>query len=252
MSSSEENNNKEGWLSRLLTVRKIDPGSQSHSTMLSDKDTVFELQVHSVKPEYMQAYLQDYEKYVSMVEEKGTQAELTGSWTVDTGDQDDAIHLWKYPGGYPTLNKTREIYRTDQDFVDYRINRNKMLRSRRNQILLAFSFWGDIQPRDTGNIYELRTYVLKPGTMIEWGNNWARGIHYRQAANEPVAGLFCQIGTLYTVHHFWAYKDLQTRKEVREAAWRRPGWDECVAYTVPLIRSTNAQILIPTPFSPLK
>lgn len=28
-----------------------------------------------------------------------------------------------------------------------------------------------------------------------------------------------------------AYKDLQTRKETREAAWTRPGWDECVAYT---------------------
>lgn len=27
------------------------------------------------------------------------------------------------------------------------------------------------------------------------------------------------------------YKDLQTRKETREAAWSRPGWDECVAYT---------------------
>lgn len=48
-----------------------------------------------------------------------------------------------------------------QDFVDYRINRNKMLRSRRNQILLAFSFWGDIQYREPPNIYELRTYVLK-------------------------------------------------------------------------------------------
>lgn len=27
------------------------------------------------------------------------------------------------------------------------------------------------------------------------------------------------------------YKDLQTRKETREMAWSKPGWDECVAYT---------------------
>ena len=40
MSKSE----KEGWLSRLLRVRSIDPGHESHSTMLSDKDTVYELQ----------------------------------------------------------------------------------------------------------------------------------------------------------------------------------------------------------------
>ena len=30
---------------------------------------------------------------------------------------------------------------------------------------------------------------------------------------------------------FVGYESLQDRKEIREAAWRRPGWDECVAYT---------------------
>ncbi len=48
-----------------------------------------------------------------------------------------------------------------QEFVDFRINRNKMLRSRKNQILLAFSFWGEIEERKGPNIYELRSYVLK-------------------------------------------------------------------------------------------
>jgi len=46
------------------------------------------------------------------------------------------------------------------------------------------------------------------------------------------------------------YKDLQARKETREAAWRSPGWDECVAYTVPLIREMHSRILAPTSFSP--
>ena len=32
-----------GWLSRLL-VRKIDTGKESHSRLLADKDTVYELQ----------------------------------------------------------------------------------------------------------------------------------------------------------------------------------------------------------------
>jgi hypothetical protein len=38
----------------------------------------------------------------------------------------------------------------------------------------------------------------------------------------------------HLVSHFlvWTgYKDLQTRKETREMAWSKPGWDECVAYT---------------------
>lgn len=40
--------------------------------------------------------------------------------------------------------------------------------------------------------------------------------------------------------------------ETRESAWRLPGWDECVAYTVPLIRETHSRILSPTSFSPTK
>lgn len=46
------------------------------------------------------------------------------------------------------------------------------------------------------------------------------------------------------------YKSLLDRKETREAAWRSPGWDECVAYTVPLIKDMHTRILAPTEFSP--
>lgn len=52
--------------------------------------------------------------------------------------------------------------------------------------------------------------------------------------------------------YFLGYKDLQSRKETRESAWRSPGWDECVAYTVPLIREMHSRILNPTSFSPTK
>jgi len=42
-SADPKDDKKSGWLSRML-VRSIDPGRESHSTQLSDKDTVYELQ----------------------------------------------------------------------------------------------------------------------------------------------------------------------------------------------------------------
>ena len=48
-----------------------------------------------------------------------------------------------------------------QEFLQFRLNRNKMLRSRTNQILLPFSFWNEIKPREGKNIYEMRRYTLK-------------------------------------------------------------------------------------------
>ena len=40
----QANGNKEGWLDKLLHVRRIETGKDSHSKMLSDKDTVYEMQ----------------------------------------------------------------------------------------------------------------------------------------------------------------------------------------------------------------
>lgn len=46
------------------------------------------------------------------------------------------------------------------------------------------------------------------------------------------------------------YRSLADRKENRESAWRKPGWDEVVAYTVPLIEEYYSRILTPNTFSP--
>lgn len=102
--------------------------------------------------------------------------------------------------------------------------RGGLLRARHLQYLLAFSYWPVMEPRSGSNIYEMRSYRLKPGTMIEWGNNWARAINFRKTNNEAYAGFFSQIGRLYNVHHIWCYKSYQERKETRENAWQTPGW----------------------------
>lgn len=53
-----------------------------------------------------------------------------------------------------------------------------MLLSRRNQLLLEFSFWNEPLPRQGPNIYELRTYKLKvSGAQVDnkpWGGGPAR------------------------------------------------------------------------------
>lgn len=48
-----------------------------------------------------------------------------------------------------------------QEYLEFRKERSQMLLSRRNQMLLEFSFWNEPQPRMGPNIYELRTYKLK-------------------------------------------------------------------------------------------
>jgi hypothetical protein len=54
--------------------------------------------------------------------------------------------------------------RLTQEFMKYREERGKMLLSRRNQLLLEFSFWNEPIPRKGPNIYELRSYQLRVST----------------------------------------------------------------------------------------
>lgn len=240
----------EGWFSKLLHVRKIEPTKDSHSKLLSDTEQVYELQIHDVKPDSVDPYLVGYEKWVETLQRKSEPTKLVGSWRVEIGNQDQFVHIWRYTKGYPNAAEAMQLCHSDKELLDIHKDIVNCVISRSNQYMLPFSFWGHPEPQVRNSMYEIRSYVLKPGTMIEWGNNWARGINFRK--NNAVAGFFSQIGQLYMVHHIWWYKDLQFRKETREAAWRKPGWDECVAYTVPLIREMRSRWLRPVPFSPIK
>ncbi|XP_050174266.1 protein NipSnap homolog 1 [Myiozetetes cayanensis] len=245
----------EGSWFRSLFVHKVDPRKDAHSNLLSKGETsnLYKIQFHNVKPECLETYNKLTEEVLPKLHsDPDYPCDLVGNWNTWYGEQDQAVHLWRFSGGYPALTDCMNKLRQNKEYLEFRKERSRMLLSRRNQLLLEFSFWNEPQPRQGPNIYELRTYKLKPGTMIEWGNNWARAIKYRQENQEAVGGFFSQIGELYVVHHLWAYKDLQSREETRNAAWRKRGWDENVYYTVPLIRTMESRIMIPLKISPLQ
>ncbi|XP_058020493.1 protein NipSnap homolog 2 isoform X1 [Ahaetulla prasina] len=230
---SHNQSGEDSWLKSLF-VRKVDPRKDAHSNLLAKKETssLYKLQFHNVKPECLDSYNKLCEKVLPKVHEgKEYPCTLVGTWNTWYGEQDQAVHLWRYEGGYPALTEVMSKLRDDKEFTEFRKARGNMLLSRKNQLLLEFSFWNEPVSRPGPNIYELRSYQLRPGTMIEWGNYWARAIRIRQDDKEAVGGFFSQIGQLYMVHHLWAYKDLQTREDIRNSAWHKPGWDELVYYT---------------------
>ncbi|KAJ8263409.1 hypothetical protein COCON_G00158660 [Conger conger] len=240
---------------RSLFVHKVEARKDAHSNLLSKKETsnLYKIQFHNVKPDCLAAYNSlTAEEQTRLHFDEDYPCEVIGSWNTWYGEQDQAVHLWRYSGGYPALTECLNKLKKNKEYLEFRQERSKMLTSRRNQLLLEFSFWNEPTPRSGPNIYEMRTYRLKPGTMLEWGNHWARGIKHRQENQEAVGGFYSQIGDLYVVHHLWAYKSLQSREETRSAAWQNDGWDSLVYYTVPLIRSMESRIMIPTKNSPLQ
>merc|ERR1712026_656555 len=82
-------------------------------------------------------------------------------------------------------------------------------------------FWPSPDKRVGGNIYDIRSYSLRPDI--------------------PYAGLFTQLGELHTIYHMWCYNDMADRKGCREATWHYPEWNDVVANTVPLVKTMKTR-----------
>jgi len=114
-----------------------------------------------------------------------------------------------------------------------------------------FSFWPTVAPRKLGGVFELRSYQLHPGNLLEWETHWRKGLEARKEVMEGVGAWFVQIGDLNTVHHLWQFADLEERRHNREQSWSVPGWADTVHKTVPLIQTMSSKILVPMPWSPV-
>jgi len=224
---------------------------QQHSRIVGRGKYIHGFETHRVKPDKTEEYKEAAAKYYTGIkDDPEMHVKLTGNWETLVGDQDTFVHILEYEnyGGYDKttamLPKTKhaEAYRAMIPFLE----------SRSQQLNQEFAFFPTQPPHTEGGIFELRSYQLKPGVMLEWENTWRKGIEARSKFVAPVGAWFSQVGRLHQVHHMWQYPNLQTRKELREEAWQVDGWAETVSKTAQLTKFMDSLILTPLPFSPLK
>jgi len=245
-----------GFLSSFFE-RKVEQQQQPLSDKFAKKERVSEITTHNVRPDSIDKYLNTYERLIDFInsEKDVLHGESLGNFKVLIGDQDQFLHIWRFEGGWKAIDENRKFLQNSSDYHLIIKDLSPFLRSREREYFLQFSFWPEVIPREPSHIYELRSYHLKPGTMVEWGNYWAKAIKLRDYQHtEAYAGLFSQIGELYNVKHIWCYESLEARQHAREEVWQatQEQWQEIVARTVPLIRRMNSRILLPLPVSTTK
>lgn len=226
---------------------------QSFSKVLMRGKYVHELVTHKVDPAKACDYVDLITNvYPRIAQNDKNEVHLVGSWRTVIGDTDTYTHIWEYKG-YPGFHRTQNIVHEDPMYLEFLANLRPCLRSRESSIIQEFSFWGGTAaPRQLGGIFELRTYDLKPGMLLDWEQHWRKGIECRRQVMEPVGAWFSQLGSLNRVHHLWQFADLEHRKLSREKCWELPGWAETTHETVKLVDRMESTILVPLPFSPLR
>ncbi|KAJ7070781.1 hypothetical protein C8F01DRAFT_975748, partial [Mycena amicta] len=219
-----------------------------HSRLVGRGKYVHAFEIHRVKPDKTEEYKEAAEKYyVGVKNDAELCTKLTGNWEVLVGDQDTFIHILELE----SYEKTSKLLASPKHRAAFK-EMAPFLTSRSSQLNQEFAFLPTAPPHTEGGIFELRSYQLKPGTLLEWENTWRRGIEARRKFVSPVGAWFSQIGRLHQVHHLWQYSNLEARKEMREKAWQIDGWAETVSKTSQLTKFMDSLVLRPLEFSPLK
>jgi len=254
--AQEDDTAKKGKLSSLIygtkEGREMDREIEhSFSQVLARGKYVHSIVFHEVKPDKVDEYVELvgswYPRMAGMPENK---VHLVGSWRTEVGDCDTFVHIWEYQryNGYHDSLHTIH-HRPDYPAFDKKLK--SLITAKRTSLMQEFSFWPTTAPRQLGGLFELRSYTLHPGNLLEWETHWRRGLRARREVMEGVGAWFVQIGELNTVHHLWQFADLEERKVRREQSWSVEGWGDTVHKTVPLIQAMKSRILIPMPWSPV-
>ncbi|RDB28785.1 Protein NipSnap 2 [Hypsizygus marmoreus] len=248
---------------RLISVQSLLHGSPEakkdgdldiiqHSRIVGRGKYLHGFETHLVKPDKTEEYKKAVERhYLGIKNDPRLQVKLTGNWETLVGEQDTFVHILEYENHSGFDNATKLLRSTPEHIEAYQAIM-PFITSRTSQLNQEFGLFPTAPPRAQGGIFELRTYTLLPGTLLEWESTWRRGIEARRKFTSPVGAWFSQLGRLHQVHHMWQYPSLEARKELREQAWQTDGWAETVSKTSQLAKSMDSFILLPLPFSPLK
>ncbi|KAI0458193.1 NIPSNAP-domain-containing protein [Xylaria acuta] len=256
VASKTESDRPDGLLSRVIygtkEGRELDAQLEaSFSAVLARGKYVHSIVFHEVKPDKVDEYVELVGKwYPKMASMEKNKVHLVGSWRTEVGDCDTFVHIWeyqRYQGYHESLNNMSK----QPGFDEFNAKLKTLIKHKQTSLMQEFSFWPTTAPRKLGGVFELRSYTLHPGNLLEWETHWRRGLKARREVMEGVGAWFVQIGDLNTVHHLWQFANLEERKVRREQSWKQEGWAETVHKTVPLIQTMKSRILIPMPWSPV-
>ena len=173
-------------------------------------------------------------------------SKLGAFWHTEFGPQNQVIHVWPYED---LAERTRVRAEASQDPHWPPKNDPNIYRDMQSEIFLPAEgsppLGGD---QALGNIYEMRIYTYKVGSMPEVIKRWEAAIPHRVPYSPIAAAWYSELGKLNVWVHIWPYQSLEHRAEVRAKARENPNWPPP---TGEFLLSEENKLLEPSAFSPM-
>lgn len=93
------------------------------------------------------------------------------------------VHIWEYQR-YSGYHESLHNIQHHPEFPEFDRKLKSLISGKRNSLMQEFSFWPTSAPRKLGGVFELRSYTLTPGSLLEWESHWRTGLDARKKVME--------------------------------------------------------------------
>ena len=204
---------------------------------------IYEVRTYNLQPGSVPVFEENFAKALPAREKY---SKLGAFWHTEFGPLNQVIHVWPYES-VEERNRIREEAVKDPDWPPK--NDPDMYVNMESEIYTPAPFMRPLGgDQELGNIYEMRVYTYKPGSMPEVINRWAAAVPHREEYSPLAAAMSSEIGDLNKWIHIWPYKDLNDRAKVRAEALKNPNWPPQTREF--LVKQEN-KLMVPASFSPM-
>ncbi|MBF0276523.1 MAG: NIPSNAP family protein [SAR324 cluster bacterium] len=173
-------------------------------------------------------------------------SELAGFWHTELGPLNQVVHIWPYEDLEDREEKRAKAAQGGQ----WPPKGKELLVSMTSEIFVAAPFSPVLGGgQKLGNIYEMRIYQYRPGTIPSVMERWEEALKGGRLSLSPLAAcMYSEIGGLNVWVHLWPYTSMKERARVRKESHELPTWPP---KTREFMISQQNKILIPASFSPM-
>ena len=205
---------------------------------------IIEMRTYTLQPGTVATF---EERFAKALPVRAKVSPLAAFWHTEVGPLNRVIHVWPYDDLAARTRQRAEATKIEGWPPDVR----EFVVDQQADIYLPAPFSPALEPRQLGNLYEIRIYTLKPGMIPGVIDRWSTRIADRIKLSPLVGAWYSELGGLNKWCHIWAYKDAAERDRIREEARNKGIWPPPGGQPGAMLKQEN-MLVVPASFSPLR
>ena len=202
---------------------------------------IYEVRTYNLKP----GQVGEFEKrFGEVLPYREKYSKLGAFWHTEVGPLNQVIHVWPYED-LAQRTKVREAASKDAHWPP---KAAELELETQAEIFIPAPFMRPLGDQKLGNLYEMRIYTYRVGTMSQVLKLWGERIAGREKYSPLAACWYSDLGGLNKFVHVWPYKDAAERDRIRAQAVKDGAWPPA---TREFLVSQESRFLAPASFSPM-